>query len=217
MTKLTAMGEAKQQETYYDVLKVEPNATIAEIVAAYHSAKNAFSKDSIATYSLFSPQEIKRIVDRLDEAFQSLSDVDRRRNYDRRLQAGAADETPTEGGVAPTKESSAQVIPFPSDAQKSTSSALVVNESLDIISGTLLKQIRESRSLSTDDVTRITKIPLKFLKAIENETFRELPARVYLQGFVKNIAALYKLDPQKTVKSYLEDLEKKQNAVLTGA
>jgi cytoskeletal protein RodZ len=71
------------------------------------------------------------------------------------------------------------------------------------LSGTMLKDMREKRSLSIDDVSRITKIPMKFLRAIEEGTPKTLPARVYLQGFVKNLAVLYKLNPNEAAKAYL--------------
>jgi cytoskeletal protein RodZ len=75
------------------------------------------------------------------------------------------------------------------------------------VTGTRLREIREKRTLSLDDVSRITKIPTKFLRAIEEDDLKRMPARVYLQGFVKNLATLYRLNPKDTVKSYLEHID----------
>ena len=80
---------------------------------------------------------------------------------------------------------------------------------VDALDGVILKQIREKRSLSLDDVSRITKIPVKTIKAIESDNMVALPARVYIQGFVKNLAALYKLEGKSAIKSYLTFLDQK--------
>mgnify|MGYP001157909925 CR=1 FL=1 len=77
-----------------------------------------------------------------------------------------------------------------------------------VINGPFLRDLREKRGLSVDDVARVTKIPSRFLKAIEADDFPKLPAKVYLQGFVKNIANLYKIEAVSTAKAYLEFLSK---------
>lgn len=79
------MTYIKQKETYYDILKVPRRASVSEIVAAYHLAKNAFSKDSMATYSLFSADEAQKMLQKLEEAYVTLSNFEKRADYDRRL------------------------------------------------------------------------------------------------------------------------------------
>ena len=74
---------AKEEETFYEILKVDRKATVAEIVAAYHSAKNAFSKDSVATYSLFNNDEAQTVLNKLEEAYLTLSNFEKRAEYER--------------------------------------------------------------------------------------------------------------------------------------
>jgi len=187
------MPDLKSEETYYEILKIEPNASVSEIVAAYHVARNAFSKDSMATYSLLNQEDIQNILRRLDEAYQNLSDIDRRRSYDQKLSQTGSIEN------APVKEMTEIVKPLPPPSP--------VWDTTTPLSGRLLCEIREKRALSLEDVARITRIPIKFLKAIEAEKSSELPARVFLQGFVKNLAVVYKLPSQVAMKSYLENLD----------
>lgn len=207
-----------KNETYYDILRVDPGATIAEIVAAYHSARAAFSKDSVATYSLFSEDDTEQVLGKLEEAYLTLSNIEKKREYDRRLLNSedlSLPETPT------AKD---EVLPMP-NYQEETSPLAPVEEALEApvhentdprmhlphtINGPLLKDIRQKRALSIDDVSRITKIPSKFLKAIEDEIDQHMPARVYVQGFIKNLATLYKMDPQATAKSFLANLDEKK-------
>lgn len=75
------------------------------------------------------------------------------------------------------------------------------------LTGPILKAIREKRGLSLEDTARITKIPSRFIRALENGDVKQLPARVYIQGFIRNLASLYRLEPQSALKSYLSGLD----------
>lgn len=198
---------ARNKENFYEVLKIDRKATIAEVVAAYHSARAAFSRDSVATYSLFSSDDTQRILSKLDEAYHILSNVERKRDYDERLGADGNGDNyePTEppASKAPKGESNS-TLPVPHLPSTADGAPLA---GPDVVNGTILKSIREQRQLSIDDVSRITKIPSKFVAAIEQEKVEKLPARVYLQGFVKNLATLYRLDPRKTVEAYLKSVD----------
>ena len=229
----------KTEETFYDVLKVHPRATISEIVAAYHSAKNAFSKDSVATYSLFSPEETQAILDRLEEAYLTLSNVDKKREYDLQLALRNDDGTgapvmpefaPAEPEAPPLEMAGQSAVPAPVEelipVNSPTPPSATVGEEgavrrlttkpvspppIEIgdgpLTGAMLQEAREKRGLSIDDVSRITKIPSKSIRGIENDDLRAIPARVYLQGFVKNLATLYKLNPALAVRAYLAHID----------
>jgi hypothetical protein len=67
---------------YYDVLDIRPNASPTEVREAYYRAKSAFNKDSAALYSLVEPEEREEILSRIEEAYEILSNDDKRRNYD---------------------------------------------------------------------------------------------------------------------------------------
>jgi hypothetical protein len=67
---------------YYDVLDIRPNASPSEVREAYYRAKSAFNKDSAALYSLVAPEEREEILARIEEAYDILSNDDRRRHYD---------------------------------------------------------------------------------------------------------------------------------------
>ena len=223
------------EETYYETLKVSPKATIAEIVGAYHLARSAFSKESVATYSLFSQEDTQEILSKLEEAYHNLSDIDKRRAYDKwllersknvaapapmnewerqqkarkfqKLSPASSDSNEKADNITalPSVPADAAVAPSDPDPSARAEMPLVGNSTL--VSGSLLRDIREKRGLSLDDVARITKIPSKFVRAIENEERKQFPARVYLQGFIKNMAVLYRIDPQSAVRSYLEYLD----------
>lgn len=182
-------------ETHYDVLRLTRGATTAEIVSAYHAAKNAFSGESVATYSLFSNDESKIMIARLDEAYITLSNVEKKREYDQWLNRRLEDEQELD----PTR-----IDPATAEASPDLGVAGKVTVLADTqVTGSTFRHLRESRGLGAIDVARITKIPVKFIEAIENDEPSVLPARVYLQGFIKNLAVLYHIDPKTSASSYL--------------
>ncbi|GJL56377.1 MAG: XRE family transcriptional regulator [Nitrospirales bacterium] len=54
--------------------------------------------------------------------------------------------------------------------------------------GVYLKKIREAQGLSLDQVASLTRIQPKFLQALEDEVFEQLPERVFTRGFVRTYA-----------------------------
>lgn len=68
--------------------------------------------------------------------------------------------------------------------------------------GKELKEIREEKEISLEEVAEKTKIPLRFLKAIENGRWEELPEEVYLRGFIKTYAEVLGLDGKTFVDNY---------------
>ena len=212
---MTTMADRKLEETYYDILKVDTRATIAEIVSAYHTAKNAFSRDSVATYSLFSAEEAQSILSKLDEAYSTLSNIEKKRDYDEQLRKRSDDSSLPPTMTELELKQKAQLLPEQTGAplkEGSKAQPAVASGPLpayESITGAILKEIRDRRALTLEEAARITKIPIKFISAIESENPSTLPARVYLQGFVKNLATLYRLDPKFAATSYLENIDKK--------
>ena len=62
--------------------------------------------------------------------------------------------------------------------------------------GEALRSTRERRGLSIDDVARDTRISPRFLEALEAEQFDELPAPVYVRGFLRSYASYLKIEAQ---------------------
>lgn len=72
--------------------------------------------------------------------------------------------------------------------------------------GALLRKVRESQGIEINEISQRTKISMAHLVAIENEVFGDLPALVYVQGFVQQIAKILKLDPMQVAKTYTRRL-----------
>ncbi len=199
-----SMMTGKRGETFYDVLKVDKKASVAQIVSAYHAAKNAFSKDSVATYSLFSAEEAQAELAKLEEAYVTLTNQKKRFDYDKQLgeSADLTNATPVSVSIDASEVSEEAVLHAPA------ANASDLSPTPAEITGITLREIRERRGLSLEDTARITKIPSKFIVALEQDNVEKMPARVYIQGFVKNLATLYKLDPVATAKTYTAYLDR---------
>ncbi len=69
--------------------------------------------------------------------------------------------------------------------------------------GNQLKLSRIAAKLSVEELNATTKIPKHYILALENEHFSKLPARVYVRGFVIQIAKTLRLPQERVVLEYL--------------
>jgi cytoskeletal protein RodZ len=70
--------------------------------------------------------------------------------------------------------------------------------------GATLKQAREARKLSLEDVALPTKIGVRFLKALEDEDFTKLPGGVFNKSFTRAYARELGLNEEEAVAAYLK-------------
>lgn len=68
--------------------------------------------------------------------------------------------------------------------------------------GENLKREREMRGVSLDEISGATRIATRFLQAIENERWDQLPGGVFNRGFVRAVARYLGLDEENTVAEY---------------
>ncbi|MCB9596425.1 MAG: helix-turn-helix domain-containing protein [Sandaracinaceae bacterium] len=60
--------------------------------------------------------------------------------------------------------------------------------------GTYLRQERELRQMSLEEISQTTRIPLRTLQRIEDDDFEPLPGDVFTRGFLKSYARSVGLD-----------------------
>ena len=73
------------EQNFYEIFDISPRATRQQIDQAYELAKRTYADESLAAYSLFDAQERKEILRRMQLAYETLSDEERRRRYDREV------------------------------------------------------------------------------------------------------------------------------------
>jgi len=60
--------------------------------------------------------------------------------------------------------------------------------------GAILQSARLARSITIEDAERVTRIPRRYLEALEQENYGILPAPVYARGFLRSYASYVGLD-----------------------
>jgi cytoskeletal protein RodZ len=59
-----------------------------------------------------------------------------------------------------------------------------------------------------DQIAAVTKISPTYLRFLEEERFEDLPAPVYVRGFVGAYARCIGLEPERVVSGYMKGLER---------
>lgn len=77
--------------------------------------------------------------------------------------------------------------------------------------GEQLKNIRSTGRITLSEVSRETKIPVKYLEMIEEGRYEKLPPDVYVKGFLKGYAEFLGADPKKMINLYQRERDIKSN------
>lgn len=76
--------------------------------------------------------------------------------------------------------------------------------------GDKFRKAREKKEISLDDVSNVTKIGARMLRAIEEEHFDQLPGGVFNKGFIRAYAKHLGLNDEEAVSDYLTCLRQAQ-------
>jgi curved DNA-binding protein CbpA len=189
---------------YYALLEVDPGATDEDIRRAYKRQLKRFDPAGVVVYGLYRSDEVQSLVRSLREAYETLVDPEKRRRYDRRIYPEGhpslrrADQRVA--AAVPTPRAS-----LPADP---VLAAGLTHESP--LRGSALTRIREACHLSLEEIAERTKISMFTLRCIEAESFSDLPARVYMRGFLRQVADMLRLDPERLLSDYLQAMDEWQ-------
>ena len=209
---------------YYELLKIPFNASSFEVRQAYKNILTIYEENSLATYSLFSEEERRMILVRIEKAFLALVDNEKRLASDNNLvKRGEM----AEGVLAERGRKKAIPIFKPHKARPGSSNITEVGEKTrekgvkkplpkipvgEVISGKDLKNLRVSRGIELEEFFQVTKISPTTLEVIEKDDIGNLPPTVYLKSFLKSYAEILQLDAKEIVDGYLRNKEKRWSA-----
>ena len=189
----------EEEQTYYEMLETEPGVSDEEIRRAYRTVKDNYASGSMVVAGLYDETELAALHARINSAHDTLFAPDRRRLYDlalpeadlaRAVRAAARVARPAAGAGTP-------------GAEERPETPEVVIDGTAEVTGAFLKKVREVRGLELGDISQRTKISERYLRALEEEQFGEMPAAVYVRGYVTEYARALRLDPQRAAESYL--------------
>lgn len=72
--------------------------------------------------------------------------------------------------------------------------------------GARLKEARESKGLSLEEIQQTTKIQKRYLNAIENNDFKTLPGKFYTRAFIREYASAVGLNPEEVMEEHKNEL-----------
>ncbi len=191
-----------EEQSLYEVLEIDPGASDEEIRRATRRMRETYAADSMVVCGLYSPERLRVVHRRLDEAYDTLLDVEKRRRHDLKL---FPDGIPAEARSSRPKPDSGELKPTTDPTLNAVHDAAppeITSET--VFTGSLLQQVREARKLDLGEIASRTKIGLAQLRAIEAEQWEQLPASVYLRGFLIEYAKCLRLDAPQVARTYLD-------------
>jgi flagellar biosynthesis protein FlhG len=185
------------EQNHYELLEISRSASKDEVERAYRLAYSTYSSDSMAGLAVFGDGDVDAIRTRLDVAYEILRNDAARAAYDADLE----------------KESSAveSRVPAGEELARSPSTLEDLDDQEGEFDGPRLRRLRMHRGVELDEIASTTKVNPTYLHFIEEERFAELPAAVYVRGFVMGYASSVGLDPRRVAESYMGRYEESRN------
>jgi curved DNA-binding protein CbpA len=181
------------QLDHYELLEIPRSASTEEVDRAYRLALETWEEESLAGYSVVDGSDAAELRERAEAAYRVLSDPSSRRAYD----ASCAPTEPRPAPPSPPEPTRAEAEPFDD-----------LDEAVGPWDGPRLRRFRLRRGRELEEIAAVTKISPGHLRWIEEERFAELPARVYVRGFVAAYAGCLGLDPTRVAADYIERYER---------
>ena len=68
--------------------------------------------------------------------------------------------------------------------------------------GEILKNAREKKGLTKEELEEKTRIVARYIEALENDEFEKLPGEIYVKGFIRNLSDKLSLDANAVLERY---------------
>jgi flagellar biosynthesis protein FlhG len=185
------------RQGHYESLGLSRDATAEQVEKAYHFFASMYDEEALATYSLLDVEEQRAARARVRQAYEVLRDPVQRQLYDRALAEASA------GQAEPARPAPAEAVPPPVERRPAELPAPASRFLPEPVTGESLRRAREERRISLREIATVTKIGVRFLEYIEADRHGDLPAPVYIRGFVHEYARCLGLDPKSTADAYL--------------
>ncbi len=179
----------------YEVLGIARTAADDEIRRAYKRQREVFREGSFPVVSVVTADALRDEQARIEEAYDTLLDSNKRRSYD--LSTFPDDAPKSQGQRRPIDDArAAELLLMQTELTRELHAETE-------FTGALLRKVREAQGVELADIAQRSKISSVHLSAIEDERVGDLPAAVYVQGFVQEVAKYLKLDSTQVTRTYM--------------
>ena len=182
-----------EKSDLYPLFELTPNATPDELREAYLKTKSIFAPSNTAMNSVYTDLERAQILKKLEEAYETLSQSTSMNSH--------PPHTPHPQSLPPLK--------VDTSGPTEVSNRIQTMNAEKIWNGECIQNARLALGLSLEEVSKRTKIKKTYLIAIETEDFANLPAPVYVRGFISQIAKTLLLPSEKVTHAYFERYKEK--------
>jgi flagellar biosynthesis protein FlhG len=191
----------EDDQTFYELLETEPGVSDEEVRRAFRLFKEIYATSSPIVSGLYEDSELAALHARAEAAHDTLFAPERRRQYDLSLPEADLARAVRRAAQGPRGQAGPAPHLAPADGDDVGEREAPAHDAE--ITGGVLRRVREQRGLELSDIAQRTRISERHLRSIEEERFDELPAAVYVRGFVGQVARILKMDAGRTVESYL--------------
>ena len=197
-----------QRYDYYEILEVDFHAAPYEITEAYSRAKQTYSGNDPAIYTIFSVAEARELLKYIEEAYQVLGNRALRHLYDKKRAVQVTSEQDlsyqgllTEYQQSIEKTQSVKVVDPKFEKDPEIEKEIASTQDWD---GEKLRKVREYRKLSFQELHQMTKVSPYYIQALEEMKADSLPATVFVRGYVNQVSKALGLNDRVVTETYMK-------------
>jgi DnaJ-class molecular chaperone len=202
---------------FYEILNLRIDATQIEIENAYLLAMATYHEEAMASYGVLSARERELILGRIEDAFQTLADPEKRRAYDTMIRASRPESKKrayfrksTEKLEIEDAEEKAKfwdrfksaILPRRTGKRKDKANGKKNGKDWRALHkdryyyGEFLRSVREQRGLTLEEAAQTCNINANLLRALEDEDDNALPSGKDRYDLLKAYAGCLGLSPE---------------------
>ena len=224
--------DSTHKKSLYETLEIKSNASLEEIKESYARAKSTYSEENPALYGIVSGSDRENTLQSIEEAFKVLSNPELKQEYDFKMGFNKNMKNQSFKIVEDQEDEfklnrESQKVIHEDNFEKQSIKKLIETNKYQLsfesnpelekrireateYNGEFLKEIREYKNVTIEKMADMTRISKTNLRNLESQDVENLPAMVYIRGFVYQYAKCLKLNPELVASSYVHQIKKKK-------
>lgn len=201
--------EMNTRFNYYDILELSPQCNQNEVTDAYQRAKTTYSSNNPALYTIFTDSEAREYLGLVEEAYSVLGNRTLRSLYDEKMATGPKENVQVTYETLVEQSRVAKNLMLVKSPRFKMSFEIDEDFEKEIKAqtrwdGDFLKKVREYKKVTVETMSEVTKITAFYIKALEAMEIKNLPATVFVRGYIIQICRVLHLDEKTVADSYMK-------------